>query len=78
MEYARKFTAGLWVQKSLKLEENNSYISRGNSYILSGQTTGSTYYVEVDKQESIKTRESCIDHLSKVPTNRGSSEVACR
>ena len=44
MEYARKVTAGLRVQKSLKLQEDNSYIQ-------SGQTTGSTYYIEVDKQE---------------------------
>ena len=43
MEYAQKVTAGLWVQKSLKLQEDNSYIQRG-------QTTGSTYF-EVDKQE---------------------------
>ena len=31
--------------KSLKIQEDNSYIQ-------SGQTTGSTYYIEVDKQET--------------------------
>lgn len=75
-EICIKVTAALWVQKSLKLPEENTASIVGKQQVVLYQgrhvQTGNVFCY----RESMT--KGHVDHLSKVPTSRGSSEVACR